>query len=274
MRHLRTAWLGLIVLASMAGCSLTGSNDVVPPTLSSLDTLPTAVFLTENAPPPGFSTVTAFDPVEATLSARQGWAYTVTGHFEGTFDESGAPAEGTFTVQVQTNELGEARRVVLEVEGSALSAAEASRRLEGVRLSNDYYIVDTNGRCTAGGEGAKVIGDLSAGQLIGGVRKAVPTGQRQEIEGVPAWQYTFAPEDVRLPAVRRGADSTLDIAADLWIAPGYNAVLRYELNLTVGRVRILWGDDTRTVSGTLYLRYDLSIPDFDSQPNISIPHGC
>jgi hypothetical protein len=29
-----------------------------------------------------------------------------------------------------------------------------------------------------------------------------------------------------------------------------------------------------TVSGTLYVRYDLSIPDFDAQPNISIPHGC
>jgi hypothetical protein len=230
MRRLRTAWLGLCALVSVAGCSLTGSDDVVPPTLSSLDTLPTAVFLTTNAPPTGFSIVTAFDPVEATLSARQGWVYTVTGHFEGTFDASGTPAEGTFTVQVQANELGEARRVVLEVEGSALSAADAPRRLEGVRLSNDYYIVDTNGLCTAGGEGAKVIGDLRL--LIGGVAKAAPPGSAR-IEA-------FRCGSIRLRrkmcgcSPRRGADSTVNVAADLDCAR-YNAVVRYELNLTVGR---------------------------------------
>jgi hypothetical protein len=245
----------------------------VPPTLSSLDTLPTTVFLTENAPPAGFSLV-SFQPIDQNLAARQGWSYTVTGNFDGTFDADGEPARGTFEAEVQANELGEARRVVLAVEGSALSSNDSERRLEGVRLSNDYYIVDTNGVCAAGGDGAQVIADLSAGQLIGGVERAVPTGHRQEIHGVPAWQYTFAPEDARLPAIRRGPDSAVDIAADLWIAPSYNAVLRYELNVTVEQVRILWGDDSRSVSGTLYLRYELHIPDLDSQPNISIPHGC
>jgi hypothetical protein len=273
MRGLSRVGLLLLLLLGVTSCDLTNQNDVVPPTLASLDTLPTAVFLTQNAPPAGFGVVT-FDPIDANLDQRQGWAYTVTGRFEGTFDDDGSPAEGTFSAEVETNETSEARHVVLQVEGSALSSDGGARRLEGVRISNDYYIVDTNDRCTAGGEDASVIGDLSAAQLIGGVSRAVPNGFRQEFGGIPSWQYTFAPEDVRLPMLRRGPDSTVDIAAELWIAPQVNAVMSYKLILTVSKVRVLWGDDTRTVSGTLDLRYELDPTRIDTLPNISIPHGC
>jgi hypothetical protein len=58
----------------------------------------------------------------------------------------------------------------------------------------------------------------------------------------------------------------------LWIAPQVNVVLRFELNLEMQHVEILWG--SRPVSGTLYLRYDLSVPDLDAEPNVSVPHGC
>jgi hypothetical protein len=273
----------LIIFVGIGACTVSDSDDgaatngVAPdagdevPTLADVEMITTDTFLTANAPPPGFGQVN-FDPIDAHLSDRPGWSYVTTGRFTGTFDDTGEPAEGRFEVQVQSNELSVARRVVLDVEGGALSPDESPRHLEGVRLSNDYYMVDTNGQCSSGGEGASAIADLSAGQLIGGVVDAVPTGHRQEIAGIPAWQYTFTPGNVRLPAVHRETSSSVALEADLWISPDYNAVLRFELTLTVERVRILWAE--RSVSGTLYLRYELDVSALDVQPNISIPYGC
>ena len=279
----RSQLAGIVVIVSigvigLVACSTSGSDDVVVPTIASFDTLPTALFLTQNAPPPGFGEVN-FDPVDLHLSDRQGWTYAVTGSFEGTFDASGQPASGTLDMQVQSNELGQTRRVVLEINGNAFLANEALLQLEGVRWSNDYYLVDVNGRCTVdegGAMGGAAIADLSAGQLIGGVRRAVPTGHRLEIEGIPAWQYTFVPGDARLPAIHLRTDSTTALSADLWIAPSYNAVLRYEVTATVQKVHLLWVDQAAasTVSGTLYLRYEVNIPALGVLPNISVPHGC
>ena len=277
MRRVELAGIILIIMA-IAGCTSSHSDSGVVPTVASLDTLPTALFLTENAPLPGFSVVN-FDPIDLHLSEHQGWTYQVTGSFEGTFDDSGQPAQGQFDIQVQSNEPGQQRRVVLEVEGSAFLQDAALLRLEGVRWSNDYYLVDVNGRCTVdqGGQmGGSAIGDLSAGQLIGGVTQAVPTGHRMDIEGIPAWQYTFAREDMRVPAIHQGPNSTVTLEADLWIAPQENAVLTYEVKATVQKVHILWVDQATasTVSGTLSLRYELNVSQLDVLPNISVPHGC
>lgn len=170
----------LPTLLSVVACS-SGDGDVVIPTLADLDTLPTAQFLTANSPPTGFSVITP-DPIDANLSQHQGWVYRMSGSFEGTFDQSGEAAQGTFEVQVQSNEPGQARRVVLEAGGLAFLNDDASITLEGVRFSNDYYLVDVNGKCTfdAGGlTGNATIADLDAGNLIGGVRYATPTGFRQ-----------------------------------------------------------------------------------------------
>lgn len=271
-RRVVIRFLGWVVMASLiAGCGGSAGDNTIVPTVADINVLPTSIFLTENAPPAGFGQVT-FDPIEARLNERRGWSYTITGSFDGTFDDSGEPATGILTIQVWANELGEARRVVLEVEGSALSPDELGRRIEGVRLSNDYFIVDTNGVCTVGGEGATVIADLSAGQVIGGVTTAVPTGHRAEIEGVPAWQYTFAYGNIRLPAIHRDSSSQVALEADLWIAPSLNAVLRMEMTMSVQAVRVLWSE--QAVSGTLNLNYQLNMSDFDRQPNISVPHGC
>jgi hypothetical protein len=277
MRRVELAGILLIVMA-IAGCTSSNSDSGVVPTIASLDTLPTALFLTENAPPPGFGVVN-FDPIDFHLSEHQGWTYQVTGSFEGTFDDSGQPAQGQFDVQVQSNEPGQQRRVVLQVQGSAFLQDAALLRLEGVRWSNDYYLVDVNGRCTVdqGGQmGGSAIGDLSAGQLIGGVKQAVPTGHRMDIAGIPAWQYTFAREDMRVPAIHQGPNSTVALEADLWIAPQYNAVLTYEVKATVQKVHILWVDQATAspVSGTLSLRYELTVSQLDVLPNISVPHGC
>lgn len=260
----------LALLVALTACSTAGSEEPVP-TVARLDTLPTAIFLTEHAPPTGYDRVT-FDPIDARLQDRQGWRYMVTGRFEGTYDATGEPANGVLDLSVQVDALGEARRVVLRVEGGALSPDDDPRRLEGVRLSNDYYIVDTNGVCSAGGDNASVIADLSAGQIVGGVSQALPTGHQDTINDVPVWQYTFTPDNVRLPAIHLDEDSFVSVDADLWIAPTYNAVLRYDLTVTTRGVRILSGSEP--VSGILTLRYELDVPSLDTRPNISIPNGC
>jgi len=265
---------GLLLVA----CGQGGQTDDVPiPTLASFDTLPTAYFLTQNAPPPGFSSL-ALDPIERGLTDHPGWAYTLSGSFSGTFDVTGDAAQGSLSVLVQGNELGQARRVVLEVSGSAFAPGQETVRLEGVRISNDYYLVDVNGQCSQGDSGLAgnaIIADLAAGQILGGVAQAVPTGHRDTLNSLPAWQYTFAPQDARLPAVVTHPNSEVTLAADLWVAPEVNAVLRYEVTVTVRGVHLLWADRTgSTVSGTLSLRYELDPTAFGELPNISVPHGC
>lgn len=269
---LMLGWVGL------TACDLTANTaETTIPTLASFDTLPTAYFLTQNAPPPGFGTL-ALDPIERGLSNHPGWAYTLTGSFAGVFDGTGEPARGELDVLVQGNELGQARRVVLTVSGNAFAPGQETVRLEGVRISNDYYLVDVNGQCSQGDSGLAgnaIIADLSAGQIIGGVTQAVPTGHRATFGDLPAWQYTFAPADARLPSVVIQPGGTASLAADLWVAPQVNAVLRYEITVTVSGVHVLWADRTApTVSGTLSLRYELDPAAFETLPNISVPHGC
>jgi len=265
---LRLCWLALLL--SLTACRAETTTPEPLPTLAEIETLPTVDFLTQNAPPVGFDEV-SFDPLDHTLAARPGWTYTITGEFDGTFVDTDEPAEGHFTLEVWADELGEARRALLEVEGLAVSP-QAFVRLEGVRISNDTYVVDINGRCSLDDAGASVVADLSAGQLVGGVARAVPTGHRDTIDDVPVWQYTFAPEALRLAAVRREADSAISVDADLWVAPGVNAVARFEAVVDVTNARILTAE--RAVSGTLFLRYDLDLTQIDTRPNISIPHGC
>lgn len=273
-------WATILIAGGLAltACDLTSPSEDAPiPTLASFETLPTAYFLTQNAPPPGFSTL-ALDPIERGLTDHPGWAYTLNGSFSGTFDTSGEAAQGTLSVLVQGNELGQARRVVLEVSGSAFAPSEEVVRLEGVRISNDYYLVDVNGRCSQGDSGLAgnaIIADLAAGQIIGGVAQAIPTGQRSTVADLPVWQYTFASQDARLPAVVTQPGSEVTLAADLWVAPDVNAVLRYEITVTVRGVHLLWADRTdSTVSGTLSLHYELDPTAFEELPNISVPHGC
>ncbi len=272
------AFILFVLLIIISACAPSETEDDRPlPTLVDPTTWPTALFLTENAPPPGFGEVD-FSNIDRHLAQHQGWAYTMSGVFEGQTDADGQPAQGKFTVYVEGHEPGQKRRVVLQAEGRAFLPHDALLKLEGVRWSNDYYIVDVNGVCTVdvgGHEIGSAVADLSAGQLIGGVTRAVPTGHRQTIEGLEAWQYTFAPEAVRLPTVARYPDSQVQLEADLWIAPEINAVVRYELTAQVSRVHLLWADrNGSTVSGTLYLRYELDVPALDVLPNISVPHGC
>ena len=274
MRRLAIAGIALLIVIGSAGCSSPESNTPLP-TRVDLTQLPTVYFLTENAPPAGWGTL-ALDPINRLLPEHhQSWTYTVKGSFEGTFDTSGERATGQFEAAVQVDNPGQAQRVVLTAEGNAFLPGD-KLQLEGVRFSNDYYLVDVNGRCTKNEESGSAVADLSAGDLIGGVGRAVPTGHQQAMQGAQTWQYTFAPMDARLPAIHRLPDSYVALAADLWIAPELNAVLQYQVTATVGGVYILWADQSASspVSGTLFLQYDLDVQQLDLIPNISIPHGC
>jgi len=282
MNRVRALGLSLCLLLALTACDQILPGDTAPEpiaTLASFETLPTALFLTANAPPPGFGLV-QFDPVDRTLADHPGWAYTLEGVFTGTADGSGDPVTGRLDVRVLANELGQARRVVLEVEGLAFLPDEALLSMEGVRISDDYFAVDVNGRCTADQGGAvgsaATIADLDASQVIGGARDAAPTGHRAVIAGLDAWQYAFPPETLSIPAVHRLPASQVAAQADLWIAPAVNAVLRYTVTADVAGVYLLWADQAASspVSGRLELTYELDVPALDQQPNITIPHGC
>lgn len=275
MRMLALVTLAALVLV-VSGCSVMEDGGDPPPTVASIDSLQTSIFLTENAPPAPYGQIT-FDPLDSSLEQRLGWSYTVRGSFEGTFDATGEPAEGEFTMRAEANELGEARRVVLTVEGRAISPHVTQRRLEGVRFSNDYYFVGADGVCQTGKALASPIADLSVGEIMGGIHGWTPNGQRDVMGDYAVWEYVPDAGSVRLPVARlTGTDGELDYTAELWFAPDLNAVVVYDLTIDVQQAHLLWaeaGEDT-AVSGTLHLRYELDLSAIDSQPNISIPNGC
>lgn len=268
----------VILISSIAACTSSPTDDQPLPTLFDPTRHPTYQFLTEQAPPPGFGELNTLSAVDNTLRQQNGWTYTVTATFDGIYDVSGDPVTGSITLQVQGNEPSRRRRVLLSAEGGAFLPDEGVLELEGVRFSNDYYMVDVTGACTSD-QGGQMVGaavaDLGASNLIGGVTFAIPSGQKQEIGGLQAWQYTFALENMTLPAIHRRTDSRVEVQADLWFAPAVNATLLYEVTANVARVHLLWADQTEsTVSGTLYLRYELDIPALGELPNISVPNGC
>jgi hypothetical protein len=279
MRCVGLVGLILIIISWGAACSFQESDDnAVVPTLIDLTQFPTDLFLTENAPPTGFGQI-GVAPIDARLSAQLGWSYSVSGRFEGTFADTGQPATGSFEARLQGNELGQRYWLILTVEGDALlpENSPSPLQLEAIRIGPSfYYFVDVNENCWENRPEDAAFVDLAAGQLIGGVEHAVPTGHQDTIDGVQSWQYTFNVGDVQVPTV--SAPGALDhyaiVEGDLWVAPVYNAAMRFELTLAVNQTRILWTE--RAVSGMFYLRYDL-LEIFEQDidlPNISPPHGC
>jgi hypothetical protein len=264
----------LVAMLGLAACDSTGSDGGVVPTRAVLEQIPTHQFLTQNAPPAGFSTV-AFNPIDAQLAAHPGWAYTITGSFSGTFDASGEAASGEFQAVIMANETNETRQVTIQVAGNAMLPPESPEQIElmGVRYGTEYWFVDASGTCTKDSEGQLVV-DLGAAQLIGGVTMATPSGHRDTIDGVAAWQYVFGTGDLVLPDVtlKRGANSSITPAADLWVAPEPDAVLVFDLSLLVEDVTLLWAEGP--VSGRLDLHYELSLDDLDVKHYIPVPYKC
>lgn len=242
----------------------------LPTRVPSVEILGTAVVLTENAPPPGFREAVSFPEVDATLPELEGWRYVVQLEFDGIFSQTARETDASARAEVWFNQIGAARRVLVESSGELLQQPEGAT-YEAVRLGPDAFLVQSDVCLTNAEEDAQTASNLRAGDLVGGVESAVPTGRQQVLNGVQAWEYRFAPDAINLPAVRFADDTRVtNITGEMWVAPEFNAVVRFYANIDVENGRLL--TNNLPVTGRLLLRYDLF--DIGVVPNITVPFGC
>ena len=256
-----------VCAALLAGCNR-GQDAAQLPTAASVDGAATAVYLTENAPPPDFRGLVSFPEVDAGLAELEGGRYQVQLEFNGTFARTPRETSANATAEVWFKQVGSARRVVVNTSGELLG--QENNAFEAVRLGPDAFMVRAN-TCTKGGADAVTAADLRAGRLVGGVNRATPTGLRATVNGEDVWQYSFQTADLNLPSIRLGDDGTLEATGgELWVAPKHNAVIRFYVNLNLTDAIIF--DRQLPVSGTVILRYDLY--DINQPANITVPFGC
>lgn len=264
----------VIVLLMISAAACTGQRgmrleDI--PTQASLDALASAVPLTQNAPPAPYNTVvTRFDRVDNGLTELAGWRYVVQLEFEGVFARTPRQTTASARAEVWFNQLASARRVNLSTSGELIGQSE-DVSYEAVRLGPDSFLVRDGVCLDNAGADAETAANLGAGDLIGGVLRASPGGQRAVLNGEEAWLYTFAPEDLSIPAIRLGDDGRITVSGgELWIAPARKAVVRFYVNLDVENAVIF--DRQLPVTGRVLLRYD--VYEIGEAYNITIPFGC
>ena len=269
MKRLISLILAITALTVAACTTPRGLQPDDIPTRASLDSLATAIPLTENAPPAPFAgTVTSFNSVDNGLTALSGWRYTVQLDFDGVFADTPREAKASAHAEVSFNQLGSARRVLVNTSGELLGQSEDTA-FEAVRLGPDNFLIQ-NGACSTG-SAAETAAELSAGQLMGGVTRATPGGRRATINGEDVYLFTFAQSDLLLPSIRIGDNGSFTMTSgELWISPTREAVVRFYLNLDVTNVVIF--DRQLPVSGQVRMRYDLY--DVGSEFNITVPFGC
>ncbi len=263
--------LALMLLIVLVGCTGRRGQQIEDlPTIASFEGIQqqaTAIVLTENAPPPGFRESISYPEVDQGLEALPGWRYLVTLEFNGVFARTPRETSATARAEVWFNQLASARRLVVETSGE-LIGQEEGQDFEAVRLGPDAFVIRNNA-CVSSEE-ALTAADLRAGELVGGVTSATPTGRRATINGEDVWEYTFTPDALNLPAVRLAEEGQISGQGELWIAPARGVVIRYYVNLDVTNAYIF--DRALPVTGQLYLRYDLY--DIGVAPNITVPFGC
>jgi hypothetical protein len=264
----------VILLLVLTACSGRRGQDAnTLPTRASFDsaiTAVTAAAMTENAPPEGFRGAVSFPEVDANLTALSGWRYLVTLEFDGVFARTPRETSATARAEVWFNQLGTARRVLVETAGEMIGQEE-NAIYEAVRLGPDAFLVRDNTCLSNAGEDAATTADLRAGQLVGGVNSAMPTGRRETLNGEDVWEYAVAVENLNLPSIRLDEGGRMvGATGELWVAPAHNAVIRFYLNLDVENAYIF--DRTLPVTGQVIVRYDLF--DIGVVPNITVPFGC
>ncbi len=258
--------MGLIAIL-LAGCV---SDTRIIPTASTIQMAQTAQYLTQNAPPPGFERGVQFPRIDDNLSKLPSWHYSVSLTFDGAYTDTQQKVIGSITADIYSNETTDAQRVLLKASGAAFGIAE--RNVEGVRISNDYYLVDQNKVCTRATDSPtdRAVADLAAGDLIGGIKNAIPLGQRKTVGDLEVWEYTFLPGDVVVPAIKLGNGGSLSIAAgDLWVAPSRDAVYEYSITFNVAKAMLL---GNRELTGLVRGTYQLL--ETGTAYNIAIPYGC
>jgi hypothetical protein len=275
VRFLSAAVLFCLIGLTVGACDtvkdLTGDEEVPIPTIATLTDLQTAQYLTQVAPPAGFATV-AFPEIDDNLRTTVYSHVIITVNFDGAYTDptpdDPTSVQSAMRVEIWNDEFNVARHVRIEFLGNVFSG-DASN-LDVVRLSNNYYMLNPNGVCITSEADIREIANLRAGQLIGGVNLAQPTGKPNElINDYKAWQYGFTSANLNPPSIQ--TTSAIDVlTGELWVAPDFNVVIRYRVDMNVHQAVLLFGN--RPVTGRLridYDVYDISIP-----PSISIPNGC
>lgn len=262
-------WVIIMVGLLLAACQSAPATEAPLPTLAQPEAVATDLALTRNAPPPGFSTV-AFPRIDDKLTRLAGWRYEMTFAFDGVFAQTARTAKTHTTATVSYQQLGNARRVVATIDDDLTKESEP-RRLEGVRLGDDTYLVRDGICLTNAGDSADVIADLSAGDLLGGVSVAETAAQIATINGEKVWRYGFTTDALIFPSVGfTDSSRILDVQREMWVSPKHDAVVRYYVTAEVENIRLAGAE--LPVTGTLILRYDLF--DVGLVPNINIPFGC
>lgn len=257
----------------LAACDriLGDDSEVVIPTIANLDfdQYQTALVFTANAPPSGFETI-AFPEIDDNLLTVVQSRFEINVSFEGYDSLTSEPLTGFMRLRSWNDELNVSRHIQMEFVNDLFSGG--SSNLDIVRISNNYYMVDANGICTYDAAVIAEIANLRAGQLIGGVEFAQPTGNKEVINNVLAWQYGFDPQFINDPAVQLADESAeLDfLTGEIWIDPTHNIAVRYAVEMNIHKATVLFGN--RQVTGRLRYQYD--VYDIGIMPNISIPNGC
>lgn len=266
-------WL-IAMLATLVGCTERGQTPADLPTrIPSIDALATADMQTQNAPPVPFNTGITFPMIDDNLPLLPNWRYDATLRFSGVFANTSRPVAFEAGLQVWFNQLGNQRRTVITGVGELFGEASGAV-LEGVRLGQRTFIVrdntclnETQDTLTA------LVADLRAGDLLGGVRFAMPGASKGILNGEQVWRFDVTADQITLPQVDFGDIGRITaMNAELWFAPSRNAVIRYYVNLEVENVLITLFDTALPLTGQLFLRYDLN--DIGINPNITVPTGC
>lgn len=268
-KHRAVVLLALVLLLAACGTSRRGQRLEDIPTLAGVDALATSVVQTQNAPPEGFRDPVSFPLVDQNLSSLNGWHYIVTLEFSGTFSDVARETGASANAEVWYNQLGSARRVVVTTSGELLGSDE-STAYEAVRLGPDAYLVEDGACLTNAGDDAETAAGLTAGELVGGVTRAVPMGQHAVLNGEDAYRYTFTADDLNLPSITLDEGGALQATGELWVAPAHNAVVRFYATLDLTKARIFGRQ--LPVDGRVIIRYDLY--DIGQTFNISQPFGC
>ena len=261
-----------VMMILLAACNGQSSDSVHVPTRANAEGIQTAIVKTQNAPPPGFDTI-SYNPIDANRETIPGWHFEVAVNFEGQYTNSGITANGVLVMNVWENSIERTRRVTLNFEGEVLSGGVT--QVEAVRSGNDYYLIDASGVCTKNTQAASEIANLTAGDIVGGVTTAVPTGIIGEINTYSGYQYGFSEEAVIIRIFRGEPPSAIDIlGGEIWLVPDLGVAGRFAVSSTVHNGKILFGTDP--VTGLLRYEYNLyEVSDgLDGLINIAIPNGC
>jgi hypothetical protein len=255
----------IIICLFVSGCL----TEQPMPTAASIEASETETYLTSVAPPPGFEQV-VFREIDKNLSDLPYYDYVVSLAFDGVHSDTQKAMQGVIRAEVYSNGLGGERRVVLEVSGEAFNVQD-KRRIEGVRISNDYYLVDQNNTCGKVTDAAsRGVADLSAGNLIGGINNASFTTNRKKIGEIDSRQYVFSPDDIVPPPMQFGEGGTVSVASgDLWVTPENKVVVEYSITLNIKNATI---QGNGPLTGQIRANYKLG--SVGVPHNISIPNGC